>query len=139
MKNPALLTAFALTLLANVGAVHAANAESHGGRPPTAGTGVQGGTGSESMKEGTQIGAPGNIVTAAEGTVMTGHDADADGYISKSEAAKNGSLAKQFAKLDLNQDAKLDEKEFQTFTPDASAVTGNAPVHPKDAETKKMK
>lgn len=121
-------------------ASHLVNAEDgHGGRPPAAGEGTAqtGGTGSKSMNEGVQPGAPGNIVTAAEGTVMSGHDIDADGFVSKSEAAKNGDLAKQFAKLDANRDGKLDGREFGTFTPSESAATGAAPVNSKDASSRK--
>ncbi len=136
MNNITRSIAIALTLAAaGTGWVFAADPEPHGGRPPAAGAGntVEGGTGSKSMDEGTQAGAPGNVVTAAEGTVMTGQDVDADGYISKAEAAKNGDLAKQFAKLDANRDGKLDETEFKGFTPGTSAVTGAAPVHSKNA------
>jgi hypothetical protein len=135
MNNVVHSLIIAATLFASSGFAHAADPGSHGGHPPTAGavTDIEGGTGSKSMKEGTQAGAPGNIVTNAEATVMTGHDGDADGYISKAEAAKNGELAKRFAKLDTNGDGKLDESEFKAFTPGTSAVTGTAPVHAKDA------
>lgn len=132
-----LCAVLALTLVGTVGIAQAAETDAHGGRPPTAGAGPQGGTGSKTHMEGTQAGAPGNIVTAAEGTVMGGHDVDADGFISKAEAAKNGDLLKSFAKLDANRDDKLDEKEFAAFVPSTSATTGTAPVNPADARKPK--
>lgn len=137
MKNTLVVTAAISMLFAGV--TFGAGQDSHGGRPPSAGDAAskEGGTGSKAMNEGTQAGAPGNVVTAAEGSVMTGHDVDADGYVSKMEAQKNGDLAKQFAKLDLNADGKLDESEFKGFTPSVSAVTGTAPHDAKDAKVKK--
>jgi len=136
MKSTLILAAAAAALMA--GAATAAGPEPHGGRPPSAGEGVtsHGGTGSKSMQEGTQPGAPGNVVTAAEGSVMGGNDVDADGYVSKTEAQKNGDLAKQFSKLDANADGKLDESEFKGFTPSVSAVSGAAPNNAKDAKGK---
>jgi hypothetical protein len=123
------------------GILYAGEPAPHGGRPPSAGpaTAPSGGTGSKSLQEGVDVGAPGNVVTAAEGAVMGGSDVDADGFVSKAEAEKNGELAKQFTRLDVNRDGKLDETEFNRFTPSKSAVSGTAPVTPADARDKKAK
>lgn len=143
MKTTTWMAATLLALCSHAGTALADSAatDPHGGRPPSAGDGTapEGGTGSKAMKEGTQIGAPGNVVTAAEGSVMTGHDVDADGFISKDEAARNGDLKQQFAKLDANRDGKLDETEFKAFTPSKSAVTGATPSTTQDAAGKKAK
>jgi hypothetical protein len=105
-------------------------ADPHQGRPPSGGTGSPG---AETLDEGTQAGAPGNIVTATEGTVLQAQDGNSDGFVDREEARSNGDLARQFARLDTNHDQRLDAGEFQAYTPAASAVTGTAPTTPRDA------
>lgn len=112
------------------------NHASDGARVPSGGQGPQGGTGSKPMSEGTQVGAPGNIVTATQSTMMRSHDQDGDGMINLEEAAKDPGLKKAFGKLDANQDSRLDETEFARYEVKESAVTGAAPVKPVDPKAK---
>jgi len=61
--------------------------------------------------------SPGSSSPGASGgsDMLTQLDADHDGTISKKEAAKDKALSKQFSKLDINRDGKLDVGEFAKF------------------------
>ncbi len=50
------------------------------------------------------------------GTLMQRLDANKDGYIEKSEAAKDPALSKVFDKADANHDGKLDRIELAAAT-----------------------
>lgn len=115
---------------------HAADAQRHQGRLPSGGTGAPG---AETLDEGAQVGAPGNIVTATEGTALQAYDVDSNAKVSVSEASTNGELSKQFARLDANQDEMLDADEFKMFTPTKSAVSGTAPTTIQDAKESKAR
>lgn len=60
----------------------------------------------------------------ANASVKMTQDKNSDGKISKSEAASDQKLAKQFDKLDSNKDGNLDKGEFAKFEVD-SKVPGN--------------
>ena len=53
--------------------------------------------------------------TVCAGTTFETLDVDKDGAISQQEAEAMPELTEQFAKLDLNKDAKLDMDEFAKF------------------------
>lgn len=128
----------AVSLFLSTAAV-SVTADDHGASPdrkPSSGSGPQGGTGSKPMSEGLQVGAPGNIVTSAESSVMRSHDKDNDGVISADEASKDKSLNEVFATLDTNADGHLDAIEFDRYQIKDSAVTGAAPTRPPDPTTK---
>lgn len=105
-------------------------------RAPSGGVPPNGGTGSNVMSEGTQAGAPGNIVTAAQTAVFRTHDMDGDRSISETEAANDPGLKEAFAKLDVNSNGALTADEFDKYEPKVSAVTGAAPTKPTEPEPK---
>ena len=53
--------------------------------------------------------------TVCAGTTFETLDVDKDGAISQQEAEAMPELTEQFAKLDLNEDGKLDMDEFALF------------------------
>jgi hypothetical protein len=62
-----------------------------------------------------QTGAAGVDVDVNASAGMVKSDNNSDGKISKSEAAGDSKLAKQFDKLDANKDGNLDQAEFAKF------------------------
>lgn len=64
-------------------------------------------------------------VTAAAG--MGDLDQNKDGAVSKNEAKKNKALFKQWSKLDVNKDGKLDQGEFAAFE-SGGASSGSTPA-----------
>jgi EF hand len=74
-------------------------------------------------------GVPGVDVDVNANAGMTKTDKNSDGKISKSEAAADSKLAKQFDKLDSNKDGNLDKGEFAKFeaTGKASGKNDGAP------------
>ena len=53
----------------------------------------------------------------AENASFDSLDADKDGYISQSEAAKDKGLNDQFINLDADEDGKLSRDEFAKYEP----------------------
>jgi hypothetical protein len=66
-------------------------------------------------------GVPGVDVDVNASASMAKSDKNSDGKISKSEAAADQKLAKQFDKLDANKDGNLDQAEFAKFEASGSA------------------
>lgn len=64
-------------------------------------------------------------------------DTDANGMVSKAEAASNEKLAKSFDKYDANKDGNLDKGEFAKFEGEgkASAKGGKSSTPPPKGET----
>lgn len=77
---------------------------------------------------GTERGVPG-VDANSSGTASANlkaplADKNSDGKITKSEAASNPELSKQFAKLDTNKDGSLDMSEYAKFEATAGATGG---------------
>jgi hypothetical protein len=53
-------------------------------------------------------------------------DSNKDGMVSKSEAAADPSLAKEFSKLDKNKDGKLDQSEFSQHKEGSSSTSSSS-------------
>jgi EF hand len=66
-------------------------------------------------------GVPGVDVDVNANVNMASTDKNSDGKITKTEAASNSKLTKEFDKLDANKDGSLDQGEFAKF--EASAKT----------------
>ena len=75
-------------------------------------------------------GVPGVDVDANVNADMMGTDTNSDGKISKSEAASNKDLAKQFDKLDANKDGNLSQPEFAKFEASGSAGSKDEKSNP---------
>jgi hypothetical protein len=70
-------------------------------------------------------GVPGVNVDVNANVNMASTDKNSDGKISKSEAASNQKLTKEFDKLDANKDGNLDQGEFAKFEASASGDKGD--------------
>jgi Ca2+-binding EF-hand superfamily protein len=56
-----------------------------------------------------------SVALAADPEAFKAADADADGYISATEAGAVQGLPEQFGKIDANEDGQVDEAEFAQF------------------------
>lgn len=99
-------------------------------RKPSGATEPSGPTGNKPMDESVKPGAPGNLVTTAESTMMRSHDANGDKMVSMEEAGKDPGLKDAFASLDTDRNGKLTEQEFSRYQIKKSAATGAAPLDP---------
>ena len=75
-------------------------------------------------------GVPGVDVDTNVNVDMMSTDKNSDGKISKSEAAGNKDLAKQFDKLDANKDGNLNQAEFAKFEASGSAGSKDEKSNP---------
>lgn len=65
--------------------------------------------------------------SAFAGDKMSSVDKNADGKVTKAEAASNKQLSTQFDSLDANKDGNLDKAEFARFEGDEAANPTNRP------------
>jgi hypothetical protein len=70
-------------------------------------------------------GVPGVDVDVDANVKMPIVDKNSDGKVTRSEAAGNAELSKQFDTLDSNKDGALDKGEFAKFQAKGSAKAGN--------------
>jgi len=81
-----------------------------------------------------QAGALGIDAKANANITMPSIDANADGKVSKAEAATNEKLAQKFDSYDANKDGNLDKGEFAKFEAEGKAKAKSGKSEPAPAD-----
>jgi len=81
-----------------------------------------------------QTGALGIDAKASANITMPSLDVNADGKVSKAEAASNEKLAQKFDSYDANKDGNLDKAEFAKFEAEGKAKAKSGKAEPAPAD-----